>query len=267
MALKKTAANKGAGTAIVKWDDKFAKYAKESKEQIANVGDIGMSVRFGRGSISVGDLQVKNNQLDCVVIGHAAVNTFYEGAWDPNERTPPTCFAIASNFGDPEMKPHPNVLHPVNGQCKGCPHNEYGTASTGKGKACANKLRIGLVTAKDVGDDAAQAQLATAMISPTNVRRYKKYLDYVLEEHGRPLWAVVTRIQSFDDPKTQIRLEFSMVEAIDDNETLDALENRYLKIQEMLQQPFQSASDEPKAAPAKKPAVGSRFAGGKRVRR
>lgn len=255
MASKKVAVKKS--TALVPWDEKFAKYAKETKDQTKNIGTGGVGVKFGRGSISVGDTPVKGGVLECVIIGSSALNKFYEADYDPNDKQPPDCYAFSVISDDPEMKPHPSASKKQSEDCASCEQNQFGTAKVGRGKACSNTIRLGILTAKDAEDAAgiSTAELATAGVSPTNLTHYKKYTDSLEEEYHRPPWAVVTAITSHDDPKTQIRLEFKMVELIEDDDVLQALEKRFLKIQDVLQKPFAAPSEKkvaPKAGGSKK---------------
>lgn len=250
MATKKAAAKKS--TALVPWNEKFAKYAKETKEQTKNIGTGGVGVKFGRGTITVGDTPTKNGKLECVIVGSCALNAWYGTAYDPNDRQPPDCYAFAVISDDPEMAPHPAATNKQATLCKDCEKNQFGTATVGRGKACGNNIRLGLLTAKDAEDASgiSTAELATAKVSPTNLTHYKKYTDLLEEEYGRPPWAVVTEISSYDDPKTQIRLEFRMVELIEDDDVLQALEKRFLKIQDVLQKPFAAPSERKPAAKA-----------------
>lgn len=279
MAVKKSP-TKPAPTAIVKWDTKFAKYAKEGKSQTKDLAqDFAASVKFGRNSISVNGEQLKQNTLDIIILNNCAVNTYYEAEWDTETKAPPDCFAIGTYSRDEDdlpvlnpMVPHSVVRHKQAETCDACPQNEFGSAIRGKGKACGNRLRIAVKLAKDAAEDPKTAEVATALLSPTNVGRFTKYQNSVLDEYGRPLWAVVTQVSSYDDPKTQVRVEFKMVELIEDDALLTQLEKDYAGTLPLLQQPYQAVSDEQRSktkekAPAKKTAAGSKFAGGKHVSR
>ncbi len=267
MAVKKAAPAKAAPakaapakaapakeTAIVPWKDRFEKYATQQKEQVSSIGAGGVGVKFGRNAITVGGTSVPGGKLECVIIGSCALNAWYEQAYDPDSPTPPDCYAFAVKNDDPEMAPKDDVASKQADKCGECPHNEWGSAAQGRGKACGNKIRLGLITAKDAedGPSTSTAELATATVSPTNLKAYAGYVKALEEDHGRPVWAVVTEISSHDDPKTQIRLEFKMVDVIDDDDILSALEKRYLKIQDVLQVPFSAAIERPeKKAPAR----------------
>lgn len=242
-AVKK--AKKTTSTALVPWTEKFSKYAKETKEQTKNIGTGGIGIRFGRGSISIGDAPVKGGKLECVIIGSCALNKWYDADYDPTDKQPPDCYAFSVISDDPEMAPHAAAAHKQSDKCADCEKNQFGTAKVGRGKACANTIRLGVLTAKDAedADGINAAELATGGISPTNLTHYKKYTDLLEEEYGRPPWAVVTEIASYDDPKTQIRLEFKMVSLIEDDDVLQALEKRFLKIQDVLQKPFAAPAE------------------------
>ena len=260
MATKKTAAKKS--TSLVKWDEKFAQYAKAGKEQVQSIGGTGLSVSFGRGVITVGDREVKSGKINVVILGYCAVNRFYKEAWEPGSKTPPSCYAFALTANDPDMAPHPSVLNKEAVKCAECPQNVYGTANVGAGKACGNNIRLGMLTEDSIEDVDAipSAELGVGHVSPTNLKRWKKYVDDVEEEHGRPVWGVVTEITSENDPKTQIKVSFKMVSTIDDGDALDALEKRYLKVQEALQVPYAAPSD--KVTPKKKVVnANAKFAG------
>jgi hypothetical protein len=255
-------AKKSPGKAIVKWEERFAAAAKVARAQVKNIGS-GVGVKFGRGSISVGGSTVPGGKLNCVVIGSCALNSWYEADYDPNDAQPPDCYAFSTIVGDPEMAPHEEALNKQADQCAGCPKNEFGTAKVGRGKACGNNVRLALITEKDAedADNIASAELATAKISPTNVKHWAGYVKMLDDEHGRPPWSVVTEIASFDDPQTQIRLEFRLVDLITDNATLEALEARGGKVNDELMRPFP-----PPVERAKKPVPSGRaakFAGGK----
>jgi hypothetical protein len=232
---------------IVKWDEKFAKYAKETAEQVKSIGSGGIGVKFGRGTIAVGGTTVPGGKLVCVILGSCALNAWNKDEYDADNPQPPDCYAFSIISDDDSMKPHEKAPMKQSDRCETCDKNEYGSSKRGKGKACRNTIRLGLLTAKDVEDaeGISTAEMATASISPTNLKHYAGYVKALLADTKRPPWAVVTEISSHDDAKTQIRLEFKLVELIKDAKALPELEKRFLKIQEVLQQPFNAAAEKP----------------------
>ncbi len=247
MAPKKQAAK---STAIVPWDKKFAPYAKAAVEQEKSIGGGGLGVKFGPGTITVAGGTLPGGRLECVVLGSCFENAWYGGKpYDSDDPQPPECYAFGEVAED--MAPKDDVTDKQSDTCAACPHNVFGSAETGRGKACGNKKRLALVTRKDIEDAASisTAELATAKVSPTNLKAWAGYVRALAEEHGRPPWAVVTEISSHADPKTQIRLEFKLVELIEDDATLTALEKRFLKIQDVLQTPYGPPIERPVAQP------------------
>ncbi len=277
---KKTAskAPKGSGksTALVPWTEKFGQYARQSTEQVKDIGGSGIGVSFGHNDITVAGKSV-GKSFEVIILGSTPHNRYFKSQYNKDDRQPPDCYAFAPldpehpgltmPGSDPEMAPHPMVLHKESDKCASCPQNVFGTARNGNGKACGNTLRLGLLLAKDVddADGAKSAELATAGVSPTNLKNYKKYIDTLADDHGRPPWSVVTEITSHDDKATQIRLEFRLVDEINDDGILVELERRFLKIQDELQKPYSAPVDKKKGAGAAK-AVGrgAKFAGGAR---
>lgn len=257
---------KSKSTSMVPWAERFAPYATAAKEQNKNIGGGGIGVKFGRGKITIGGSDVKGGRLECVVLGSCGLNKWYEKDYNPNEATPPDCYAFALMPGDPDMAPHKQAAKKQSADCASCEKNQFGTANTGRGKACSNTVRLAVITAKDAEDvdEIASAEIATAGVSPTNTKAWKTYVDMLADEHGVPPWGAVTEISSHDDPVKQIRLEFRLVDLIVDGSTLDALEKRVAKIQDLLQTPFQAVADRPTTG---KPAGASGKFAGKAARR
>ena len=279
MAIKKDAPVKGKAatakksTALVPWDEKFAKYAKAGKELVSTIGAVGASVKFGRGTISVGGSVIKDGKFECVVLGTCALNALYFDDYDAENPGPPDCYGFAlvplsrsnEDVNDPPFAPHAQVAKKQSTLCSDCEHKVWGTAKRGRGKLCSSNIRLALLTAKDVedADDIASAEIGIGKVSTTNQDAWGAYVKMVEEEYSRPTWAVITEISSHDDPKTQIRLEFRFVDLINDDATLTALEARaeQKKIQDVLQQPFQAAVEQPAKKAAPKAGKSAKFAG------
>ena len=238
---------------LVKWDEKFAAYARKAQESVKNIGGGGRSVSFRAGVIEVAGATVPGNKLECIIIGAVAFNGWYKDAYDSSNPQPPDCYAFGVLGKEENMAPHEKAEEPQNADCASCEKNQYGSAETRRGKACGNNIRMGLLLAKDCEDGTSTkaAEMATAKVSPTNLKAYRGYVDSVADEHGRPPWAVITQIQSLADSKTQIRLEFSMLDLITDAEIIEALEARANSSVEPLIVPFPPRAEKPtpRAAP------------------
>lgn len=258
---------KASNVALAKWDQKFAPLAKEAADQVKNVGGGGTAVKFGRGSISVGGATVPGGKLECIILGSCALNAWWSIDYDADNVQPPDCYAFAIVSGDPEMVPHAEAADKQSDKCADCGKNQFGTSKRGRGKACSNCIKLALITANDASDadGVASAEIAIGRVSPTNLKHWAGYVKSLAQEDGRPPWAVVTQIQTFDDPDTQIRVQFTKVETIDDPAILEALEKRIgedgSKIQEFLQQPYGPAVE--KKVPKAKAGANRKFAAGR----
>lgn len=257
----KTAPKKG--TSIVKWDEKFSSYAKKDTEQAAAIGAGGKSIKFGPGSITVDGGTMPGGKMEAIIVGWCYFNGYYDGPYDPDNLAPPVCYAF--NTDAKNMVPHAEVTNRQSPECTGCPQNEFGSALTRRGKACGNNIRLALIPSKDADSGAAvnTAELYTAKISPTGLKGWKGYVDAVADSHNRPAWSVITEIICKPHHKNQLKLEFNLVDPIEDDDILTALEKRVGKVQEVLQQPFSPAIE--RAAPVRKAKPNAKFAGkGKR---
>jgi len=70
------------------------------------------------------------------------------------------------------------------------------------------------------------AEVAALRAPVTSVKAFAVYLQKIANAVKRPLSAVVTKISLVPDPKTQFKLEFDFVRAIDDVEIIKALITR-----------------------------------------
>lgn len=157
--------------------------------------------------------------LNVVILDFTAVNSFYEGVYNPNNKAPPACFAVGTDLN--EMKPSSNAPRPQGADCTTCPKAQWGSAPTGKGKACKNTRRL-LVAAPNLDKN---TQPMTLYVSPTGLKQWDSYVRRLAIEHmARPI-DVVTTI-SFDPQQTYPTLQFEFGELngkVAESEALRAL--------------------------------------------
>jgi len=240
------------GVAIVRWDEKFAAAAKASKEKYKNVGGGVQTVKFAANRITYQGADVPGGRMNVIVLGDCFLHAYYAGKiYDPEDIQPPVCYALSEFLED--MAPHAECQEAQSSTCAECEHNQFGSAATGRGKSCQDVVRIAVISANDAedGDTVRTAEIVQAKIPVTSV---KNWAAYVKGLDGRPPWSVVTEIAALPE-KNYYRLEFKLVETIDDNDILTALEARTgEKVQEYLQQPYAPPTEKP--AKAAKPAAG-----------
>lgn len=219
------------GTAVANYDEAYAKLAQQQADEEQSGG---MFITTKGGVLSFQDEQMPGNQMCVVILDAVRENTFYTGKYDPEVQTPPKCYAFAR--GNEEMGPHESMakhldyFEPQAEDCSVCPHNEYGSADTGRGKACQNRRRLALIPAgfyskvaksKDyhleLFDDPKHyqtADIAFLKIPTTSVKEWSKYVTQLSAQFHRPSFGVITRIYLENDAKTQFKVRFEMVEEL-----------------------------------------------------
>lgn len=247
---KKTAGPAGKGQAMVKWDEKFAALAKKSTKIADNFAGGGNFVKLQGGQLQYQGAVVPGNEMDVVVIDHILLNLFYEGRFDSDNPTSPVCFAFGEDAK--EMRPHEKSLKPQddgNG-CSECPNNEWGSADTGRGKACKNSARLALISRGDL-EDVANAEVAYLQLPVTSTKLWAGHVRSVDETFKRPPLGVITNVKVVPDKDTQFKVQFKTVELIEDSDVIAALFERYEKVTKEIDFPYVTieGAEQKQAAP------------------
>lgn len=264
-------ARKPTGTAVANYDEELAKYATAAADK-APTGEGGKFITLRAGVMSFDDAPLPGNQMMAIVIAHCLENVYYEGKFDPDNRTPPTCFAFSKigddtdEMGPPAIVDELDVFERQSDLCHGCPKNEWGSADTGRGKACGNRRRLALLPAgtyKPAGRGAFDLELfeepehyqkaepAYLKVPVTSGKGFDTYVKQLSEQFRKPAFAVFTRISAVPDPKSQFKLNFEMESEVP-NELLAVLIARHKEIDKGIDFPYTPMAEE--AAPAAKPA-------------
>jgi len=208
-------------TAVNKWDEELAKLAVDAQAEETLAGNF-ISTRGGR--LQYGGAEIPGNKLNAVIINYVKENHYYEDRFDADNPASPVCFAFATEDG--EMAPHPDSTKPQCATCSACPKNQFGSADQGKGKACKNIRRLGLITEDALEEDVSTAEVAVLKIPVTSVKNWSTYVGQVATTMKRPPFAVVTEISIVPDSKTQFKICFKPVAQITDGDALGALMGR-----------------------------------------
>lgn len=251
----KTAASKAApatskkpGTALVPWEAEMAARAQKAAKQEKPVGSY-KSISIRGGFLKVDGELVDDNELDLVVVAALHENQFYTEAFDPNSPAVPACYAYSDpDAEDPEedMKPHPEAEDQQHDNCAECPNNQWGSADTGRGKACKNVRRLMVVTADAIesADALAEAEMRRLNVPVMSGKNWGKFVRAVADDVGRDYSGVVCKLSTKPDPKAQFVLTFDFVEKIDfDGELWGALEKKREEAFTALQQPYPKAEE------------------------
>lgn len=252
---------------LVNYKEKFLAAAASYADEEPVVEGSFLSIRGG--VLQLGEDALVGNQLCCIILDSVRENTYYDTKFDPNSNLPPKCFAFARREED--LFPHEamqrsDYFEPQNVDkngdvdgCDGCPMNEFGSADTGRGKACGNRRRLALIPAgmytkskgsKDLDlsimddpDDYAQSDMAFLKVPVTSTKAYAKYVQHLTSEYNLPPFGVITRIYVEPDPKTQFKVMFEVIETLPDD-LQEVVYKRHLEARKSIIQPYAPPTQE-----------------------
>lgn len=225
------------GTNLTNYDAQLEKLAEQAQKLERSAGREFLSTRAG--VLKYADEELPGNQLAGVIIDAVREHAYYPGAFDPDNKTPPVCYAFGRGE-ESEMTPHVESMAksmdyfmPQNmdaagnvGGCAGCPMNVFGTADKGGGKACKSKIRLAILPAgiyEPVGrtdwqlnlfDELDHYKTATPAYLSVPVTSGKAWSDYtrmLRTKYGRPPLGVFTRIFLTKHDKHQFHVNFELV--------------------------------------------------------
>jgi hypothetical protein len=236
-------------TALANWEDRLAQFATEAVQ--AEAAPSGSFITTRGGILKFQGDSVAGNKLDVVVLDSLFENTYYDEDFDPDSPASPACFAFGHSEAD--LKPHPDAGKPQHETCKGCPMNEFGSADRGKGKACKNSRRLSMISASPLDATTAQTnEVAFLKLPVTSVKNWSTYVHTLSTVSKRPPFAVVTQIGVQPDPKSQYKITFNAVSAVNDGGVIDALIKRHESAKASEPTPYQKNAEKPEGGAAKK---------------
>ena len=254
-------------TQVTKWDEALAARAQIAKKAEESVS-LGNFISLKSGVMSYNGNAIPGNKLDVIVIDSILENLYFGGAYDPNTPQSPICYAFGR--AEDDMAPHEKVAEPFSEQCSDCQYNEWGSADTGRGKACRNVRRLAVIPA-DTLDDAqsiTDAAVAYLKVPVTSVKAWAEYVNKLSAVNKPPL-AFVTEISVIPDAGTQFKVSFNAVEAIEDGALIGALLAKADIVEQSIAFPYQPAEETtpPPAKPATRRKPEAKAAAAKPARR
>jgi hypothetical protein len=244
-------------TALVAFDKELADLIAESAKAEANTGG-GQFFSTRGGQLSFNDAPLPGNQMAVIIVDHMLENVFYENSYDPDAPASPLCYAFGRS--DNEIKPHEQCDKPQAATCAECPHNQFGSAEKGKGKACRNRRRLALISggsiAKDgsfaaIGEIPSDVQVGYLGLPPTSIKGFGAYINQLVALKQAPL-ATYTRVWVEADPKAQFKVKFESLGTVP-REMLPALLKLNKMQKELTAFPYPKV-EAPKAKAPKRPA-------------
>lgn len=248
MAVKKKAAKavegkklpakaSAKGKALARPEDleaRFAAEAAQEAERLPTSGGSKLSIRGGEFTYKGASL---GESLEVIILGFRYENAWYGGLpYDQENPSIPACFAIAADRID--LKPCKNAPEPQTEEdCSVCEYGQWGSAETGRGKACKDQRRVALMHVSDLeAEDPSDIEIVILNVPPTSVKNFDKYAKGINKLVKRPLYGVVTKL-AFDDDSDYEVLTFDHVRKIEVNE-IDIIDTKREEADEMLDQEY-----------------------------
>lgn len=266
-------------TEVAHWKEELAAQAKAAvaSEETAGSGG-GRFFSMRAGVLKFDDAALPGNQMAVVILDSIMENLYYEDKFDADQKTPPTCFAFGRDAET--MEPHDKVdeheeFTRQSATCAECPQNEWGSAETGRGKACSNRRRLSVIPAgtyrplgrgggfelalEDDQEHFRKAEEAFLKLPVTSVKGFAGYLKSTAEQFGLPLHAVFTRVYLEPDTKSQFKVNFELIEMVPD-ELMPTIMARHATAAKGIDFPYIPRTDDEEAKPAK---ANNKLRGGK----
>lgn len=213
------------GTQLALFEDQLAGLAAQAVK--AEQSTAGVSFLSTQGGILKWQGNpIAGNKLQCVILASPVERLYYAERYDPTKKVGPACTAISINAIGMTPVQTGEGLPVQHATCEGCPKNEWGSAANGgKGKACRETRRLILLPSDALTSPEVIAAAEIAALRPpvTSLKNYAGYVQTIAATYKRPPLAMVTEIAVVPDAKTQFKVTFSMVKAIDDATLITAL--------------------------------------------
>lgn len=266
------------------WQDEMAQAADAAADQEAGVA-AGQFFSTSGGILKFNDSPLPENKMVVVILDSMIENVFYEGAYDSDNPTPPVCYA----FGRSEegLIPHEDVTQRQDTEeegCGTCEMNEWGSADTGKGKACKNQRRLAIISAGNVINGEAEiadepdfyenGDLGFLKLPVTSVKAWSAYVKKLAGALKRAPFGVFTLVSLVPDEKSQFKITFQCLGMISD-ELMGTVFSRHNEVKQpgIIDFPYGKFEEAPEPTPttakakakakrqAKKPVSGKRGEG------
>lgn len=232
---------------VVNWAETLAKHAVAAAAvETPNL----LNISFRNGHMKLDGQEVPNSELDCVIIAATFENQYYDPAipFDPDNLQNPICFSMSLDGEDMEhdalsAKPQHN------GPCADCAHMQWKSDPIRKkGKACKEKRKLMILPASQIKNGGVKkASMAMATIPVTSTGNWSDYVNFLLNEHQRPSFAVLSKIKCRPHGKFQLEVTFECTGLVGD-EHLAAIMERIPSAQAVMTRPYEGKPDDPTKA-------------------
>lgn len=270
--MAKAPKKKSESTAVTNWQAELEAQAQVAAEMEKNTAG-GQFFSFRNGILSFDDAPLPGNQAVIIILDSILEYTYYEGAYDPDDPQAPTAYAFGRDedtirWSEDSSPEYAGEL------CKDSDINQWGSAETGRGKACKNSRRLAVIPAGtynkkgdlEIFDDIdhfEKAQIAFMKLPVTSVKGYSTFVKQLAAVLKRPPHGVIARVSVVPDPKTQFRVLFEVIDKAPD-EIMPTIMQRHEEAMAVIEFPY-NMEDREDERPAK--AKGGKKTAAKKTKR
>jgi hypothetical protein len=223
------------------YDEQLAKEAAAIQSRIqAPAGD---RVRYNANKSFQTPDGAEGETLQVVVLDFLSTNMFYDRPFNKDNPMPPACFAIGS---EPSLLvPSDNSPDKQSDSCTGCPMNQFGSASSGSGKACKNTRLVAVSPLAGDGEDPADMPIWIMQIPPASLKAFDGYVRALASKHQSVPVRFLTEV-SMDSNETFAAPRFAVVRPLDNDELGAVMGLREQARERLLVEPDVSTYEAPK---------------------
>ena len=134
------------------------------------------------------------NTMQVVIVDFLSKNTWYATKYNPNDITPPDCYAIGRDIA--AMAPEKDSPLLQAAKCSECPKNQFGSGDNKTSKACKNTREVAVLVLNPDDPESINdptAPLFTLSVPPSSLQSYDSAIGGIMRSlNGPPIKAILT---------------------------------------------------------------------------
>lgn len=196
------AAPEKASTAMMSIQEQIAQQIARQNETAQGLRSSGSYIGFKNAQLKVDGISIPANELNVRVLAALSERAWFSKDFDADAVQVPDCYALDDSV------PHLESSNPQADNCGDCPHNKWGSATRGKGKACRESARVIVIPANV---PLASAQMYTAKVPVTSLSTVTSFTSRCGQAQ-KLMGEFVTKLSVVEDKKTFFKVHLTPVE-------------------------------------------------------
>lgn len=190
------------GTAVLSIQEQIAQQLARQNEAAQGLRSSGSYIGFKNAQLKVDGISIPANELNVRVLATISERAWYSKDFDADVVQVPDCYALDDTV------PHMDSANPQADNCGDCPHNKWGSASRGKGKACREAARVIVIPANV---PLASAQMYTAKVPVSSLSTVTSFTSRC-GQANKLMGEFVTKLSVVEDKKSFFKVHLTPVE-------------------------------------------------------